>query len=32
MLGEPAPIDVVPRPFTAAELVADDRPRLSAVD
>ncbi|HEY8319859.1 MAG TPA: DNA recombination protein RmuC [Amnibacterium sp.] len=32
VLGEPTPIDVVPRPLTAAELVADDRPRLSAVD
>ena len=32
VLGQPAPIDVVPRPLTAAELVADDRPRLSAVD
>ena len=32
VLGEPAPIDVVPRPLTAAELVSDDRPRLSAVD
>jgi DNA recombination protein RmuC len=32
VLGEPAPIDAVPRPLTAAELVADDRPRLSAVE
>lgn len=32
LLGEPAPIDVVPRPLTAAELVTEDRPRLSAVD
>jgi DNA recombination protein RmuC len=32
LLGEPAPIDVVPRPLTAAELVTEERPRLSAVD
>jgi DNA recombination protein RmuC len=32
VLGEPAPIDVVPRPLTAAELVSDERPRLSAVE
>jgi DNA recombination protein RmuC len=31
LLGEPAPIDVVPRPLTAAELV-EERPRLSAVE
>ncbi|MCU1472566.1 DNA recombination protein RmuC [Amnibacterium sp.] len=32
VLGEPTPIDVVPRPLTAAELVSDERPRLSAVE
>ncbi len=32
VLGTPAPIDAVPRPLTAAELLADDRLRLSAVD
>jgi DNA recombination protein RmuC len=38
VLGEPAPIDVVPRPLTAAELVTaaepatEERPRLSAVE